>query len=130
MDTTGVFAAFETGFLGLPGKEKDFTPLPWNSHPAFEGVRLKHLVTAGDSGGLFSYHLVSIEPGKAIGAHIHDPQLETHEVVEGRGICRNGDARIVYAPGVISIFQPKTPHEVVAGETGLLLFAKFMPPLC
>jgi Uncharacterized conserved protein, contains double-stranded beta-helix domain len=110
--------------------ERDFTALPWRPHPAFAGVALKHLVVGEDSGGLFSYHLVRIDPGKAIGDHIHDPQLETHEVVAGRGVCLNGGERIEYAPGVISIFRPGTAHEVAAGEDGLLLFAKFIPPLC
>ena len=125
-----VFAAFEAGKYIIPEREKDCSALPWNNHPKFKGVALKHLVTGGDSGGLFSYHLVRIEPNEAIGEHIHDPQLETHEVVAGSGVCLNGDCRIDYAPGTISLFKPRVNHSVRAGENGLLLFAKFMPPLC
>ena len=36
---------------------------------------------------LYSYHLVRIAPGKSILDHIHDPQLETHEVISGKGTC-------------------------------------------
>lgn len=130
METNTTFAAFENGALAVPGMEKPFAPLPWNNHPAFDGVALKHLVTGAESGGLFSYHLVRIQPGRAIGDHLHDPQLETHEVVGGAGACRNGDAVIDYRPGTLSIFQPRVRHSVEAGETGLLILAKFMPPLC
>jgi hypothetical protein len=45
-----VFAAFETGEYIVPEGEKDCSALPWNNHPTFKGVALKHLVTAGDSG--------------------------------------------------------------------------------
>lgn len=62
--------------------------------------------------------------------HIHDPQLETHEVVAGYGKCLNGGAEIEYRPGVISIMPAKVHHEVHAGDDGLYLFAKFMPALC
>ena len=130
MQTNSLFDSFDNGALAVPGKEKDFSSLPWNAHPTFPGVALKHLVTGGETGGLFSYHLVRIEPGKRIGKHIHDPQLETHEVIDGRGGCRNGESELRYKPGVISIFPSGVTHEVTAEETGLLLFAKFMPPLC
>lgn len=79
---------------------------------------------------MFSYHLVKIEPGHAIGDHIHDPQLETHEVIDGTGVCRNGELVNKYKPGVISIFPPRINHAVEAGNDGLLLFAKFILPLC
>lgn len=127
---TDLFERFENGALALPGRTVAFDRLPWNKHPAFEGVELKHIVGAADTGGDFSYHLVRIAPGKAIGDHIHDPQLETHEVVAGKGVCLNGGETIAYRPGMVSIFQARTRHEVRAGEEGLLLFAKFMPALC
>lgn len=61
---------------------------------------------------------------------IHDPQLETHEVIAGFGKCINDGTEIVYKPGVISIMPTGIHHEVHAGEDGLFLFAKFMPALC
>lgn len=123
-------AAYERGTLQLPGRSVDFTDRGWNDHPAFAGVALKHLVTAENTGGAFSFHLVRIQPGCAIGEHSHDPQLETHEVVDGAGECINDGVEITYRPGVISFFQPHRPHLVQAGEEGLFLFAKFMPALC
>lgn len=77
--------------------------IEWSKHPTFDGVELKHIVTAKDTDGLFSYHLVRIAPNCSIKEHIHETQLETHEVISGKGLCIN------------------------AGEEGLYLFAKFMP---
>ncbi len=125
-----VFDSFDHGQLLNPANEREFSRLPWNDHPSFPGVTLKHLVTSEETNGLFSYHLVKIEPGHAIGNHIHDPQLETHEVIHGTGVCRKNEITGTYKPGVISIFPPRTPHAVEADEDGLLIFAKFMPPLC
>lgn len=130
MEGDDVFEAFDTGKYAAPEAERDFSQLVWNAHPKFPGVALKHLLIGKDTGGTFSYHLVRIDPGKAIGDHLHDPQLETHEVIAGSGECVNGGTRITYQPGVVSVFQPRVRHEVTAGESGLKLFAKFMPPLC
>ena len=109
---------------------KDFAYLEWHEHPSFEGVELKHLITAADSGGLFSYHLVRIAPGKVISNHIHETQLETHEVISGTGRCLNDGRETLYTPGVISLFPAGIKHEVHANSAGLCLFAKFIPALC
>ena len=126
MDT---FEQFNNGSLALPSKTVDFKNLPWNPHPTFKGVALKHIVTAADTNGQFSYHLVRIDPGCKIGNHIHATQLETHEVIRGFGECINNGETIDYQPGTISIIPAAIPHEVTAGEQGLYLFAKFMPAL-
>ena len=117
------------GKLLLPEITVKFDDIPWSKHPAFEGVELKHIITAKQTGGLFSFHLVRIAPNKKIGNHVHKEQLETHEVIAGSGTCINNGAEFIYEPGVISIFQKNHPHEVIAGPDGLYLFAKFMPAL-
>lgn len=127
MDT---FERFNNGKAVWPQKESDFGEIAWSKHPAFEGVELKHIVTAKDTGGKFSYHLVRIAPGCSIGDHIHETQLETHEVIQGGGTCVNEGSVIAYEPGIISIIQAGVSHEVKAGAEGLYLFAKFMPALC
>lgn len=127
MDT---FELFNSGKLVLPKKEADFAKIGWSKHPAFEGVELKHIITAKDTDGKFSYHLVRIAPGCSIESHIHETQLETHEVIKGSGKCVNAGSVILYEPGVISIMQAGVPHEVTAGSEGVYLFAKFMPALC
>ena len=127
MDT---FELFNNGKLVLPEKEAGLAEIEWSKHPTFEGVELKHIITAKDTDGKFSYHLVRIAPGCSIGSHIHETQLETHEVIKGSGKCVNGGSAIPYEPGTISIMQAGVPHEVDAGSEGLYLFAKFMPALC
>lgn len=125
-----VFEAFNNGMFEIPGKRINFVEIPWSKHPTFEGVQLKHLVRAGETGGAYSFHLVRIAPNCSILDHIHDPQLETHEVIAGSGKCINDGTEIDYTPGVISVMPSKVHHEVHAGEEGLYLFAKFMPALC
>ena len=125
-----VFEAFNSGQLTVPGTTILFKDIPWSKHPTFEGVELKHIVTSKETGGAYSYHLVRIAPGKSILDHIHDPQLETHEVIAGKGTCMNDGQEIEYYPGVISIMPSKVHHEVHAAEEGLHIFAKFMPALC
>lgn len=125
-----VFEAFNNGHFEIPGKTVSFESITWSKHPTFEGVELKHIVTSKETDGEYSFHLVRIAPGKSILDHIHDPQLETHEVIAGSGTCVNDGQEITYRPGVISVMPAKVHHEVHAGDEGLFLFAKFMPALC
>ena len=76
-----LFEKFNEGELRLPGKTVAFKGIAWSKHPTFEGVELKHIITAKETGGTFSYHLVRIAPNKSIKTHIHETQLETHEVM-------------------------------------------------
>ena len=125
-----LFEKFNGGSLRLPEGKIDFNKISWNKHPIFEGVELKHIITSKDTGGDFSYHLVRIAANKSIKNHIHENQLETHEVISGFGKCINNGKCIDYEPGVISIMPAKIPQEVNAGPEGLYLFAKFFPALC
>ena len=125
-----IFEKFNEGELRLPSKTVAFKGIAWSKHPTFEGVELKHIITSKETGGTFSYHLVRIAPNKSIKTHIHETQLEMHEVIAGSGICTNDGVKLEYVPGVISIMPAKVPHQVDAGDQGLYLFAKFMPALC
>ncbi len=125
-----LFDRFDEGVFVSPYGKKAFAELGWNAHPTFEGVELKHLLTAADTGGEFSYHLVRIAAGKSIGEHIHSTQLETHEVIAGSGFCINEGMQIPYECGVMTILRKGTSHSVTAGSDGLYLFAKFIPALC
>ena len=131
MDYKNLFEKFnEGGKLLLKDATVTFDAIPWSKHPAFEGVELKHIITSERTDGEFSYHLVRIAPNKKIGNHIHEKQLETHEVISGTGVCVNDGVELPYETGIISIFPVGVPHEVIAGGDGLCLFAKFMPALC
>lgn len=130
MINTDLFEKFNDGKFILPNKEVYFKDIPWSKHPTFEGVELKHVITAKDTDGKFSFHLVRIAPNKKIGLHVHKEQLETHEVICGTGVCINDNFKLDYAPGIISIFHKNIEHQVLAGDSGLYLFAKFFPALC
>ena len=131
MNYKNLFEKFnEGGKLLLKDATVTFDAIPWSKHPAFEGVELKHIITSERTNGQFSYHLVRIAPNKKIGSHIHEKQLETHEVISGTGVCVNDGVELPYETGIISIFPVGVPHEVIAGGDGLCLFAKFMPALC
>lgn len=125
-----LFESFNNGSLKLPTTTAEFANIPWSKHPTFDGVELKHIVTAKDTNSEFSYHLVRIAPNKSIENHIHETQLETHEVIAGSGVCINDGVTIPYETGTISIMPIGIPHEVNAGKDGLYLFAKFIPALC
>lgn len=134
-DTSGkilfkdLFEQFDGGKFAFNGKTVNFSELKWNGHPVFEGVELKNLITAKDTDGRFSFHLVKIAPDKSIGNHIHENQLETHEVIAGSGQCICDGKKIEYAPGNISLIPAGVTHEVHAVDKGLYLFAKFIPAL-
>ena len=119
------FENFELGTLKLPNKEIKFDQIEWTKHPVFQGVELKHIITGNETDGQYSYHLVRIEPGKSIKNHVHEKQIETHEVIAGDGYCINNGKKLYYKSGTISIFDMNTPHEVTSGENGLYMFAKF-----
>lgn len=130
MENEILFEKFNKGNLLLPNKEVNFEEIVWSKHPTFEGVELKHIISSKETNGEFSFHLVRIAPNKKIGMHVHETQLETHEVICGTGVCINDGAKINYTPGTISIFPTTIEHEVIAGDDGLYLFAKFFPALC
>lgn len=131
MDYKNLFEKFnEGGKMLLPDDTVLFDAISWSKHPTFEGVELKHIITSEKTDGQFSFHLVRIFPNKKIGNHIHEKQLETHEVISGEGVCVNNGVELPYEAGVISIFPIGVPHEVIAGADGLYLFAKFIPALC
>ena len=115
--------------IHTPAGDRDAAALPWNAHPSFAGVALKHLVTGTDTDGALSCHLVRIDPGCRLASHVHAGQWELHEVVCGSGTAGLDGKDMEYRPGVIAVIPKGAPHEVTAGEEGLCLFAKFFPAL-
>ena len=108
---------------------REVAALPWQAHPTFDGVSLKHLVVAADTGGALSCHIVRLEPGARLASHVHDGQWELHEAAAGSGSAGLADRQIEYLPGVTVVIPRGVAHEVTAGEAGLTLFAKFFPAL-
>lgn len=128
--TMSILEKFANGKLFLSGQETDISAITWSNHANFSGVALKHLITAKDTNSKFSYHLVRIAPHKKIGEHLHETQLETHEIIAGSGICHSAGQALVYQVGNVVTLPAGIKHEVCAGNDGLLLLAKFFPALC
>src|SRR5512145_2022924 len=112
-----------------PGQELTVESLPWNPHPKFAGVFLRHLVMGKDTGGRMSLHHVRIDPGCAIGDHVHAGQVEIHDVLTGEGTCTLAGKVLSYTSGVTGIMPADQVHRVEAGDKGMLLLATFSPPL-
>ncbi len=120
---------FENGKLFTMLNSKNLSDLGWKPHQTFKGVYLKHLVTGVDSNNEISCHLVKIEPGCEIGLHTHQNNLEIHEVIAGSGSFLLGEDNYEYLPGNIGVIPKNVVHQVLAGEEGLYLLAKFSPAL-
>ena len=126
MDT---FNSFENGILEVNGVSLAIKDIKWNEHSAFKGVFLKNLLKSTDTGGVFSTHLVKIEPGAEIGSHVHTDNAELHEVIAGDGCCIMEKRRISYSAGVCTFIDTSSKHRVIADKNGLFLFAKIFPAL-
>jgi quercetin dioxygenase-like cupin family protein len=124
---TGIARGHET--IWTRGGERIAADLPWNPHPKFAGVFVKHLVTGSETGGRISLHHVRIYPGSSIGDHAHAGQVEIHDVLSGEGTCTLAGREIPYTSGVMGIMPEDAVHRIDAGERGLLLLATFSPPL-
>lgn len=124
-----LFDALDCGCTYCLGVDTALEHIPWNPHPSFSGVSLKHVITSADTEGAFSAHLVRIEPECAIGMHAHETQWELHEVIGGNGFCRLGERMVQYFPGACAVLPKGEKHEVRAAEKGLELLAKFVPAL-
>lgn len=103
--------------------------LPWKAHASCAGVFLKHLVTAADTQGQFSCHLVRVQAGCEISEHTHPDHWELHEVVAGQGRAFLRGNELAYRPGNIVVIPLGEKHRVVAAGEDLYLWAKFVPAL-
>ena len=121
---------FESGSIYINGVELNkIENIEWQKHPKFNGVFTKGLFSAKDSGNHLSAMLVKIEPNREIGNHVHEGKAELHEIIYGEGVALVNDKSIVYKPGIISLIPADIPHSVKANNNGLVLLAKFTPPL-
>jgi len=110
-------------------KQASIKDLKWNPHPTYKGVYLKHLILGEETGNQVSCHIVKVEPNCILDTHQHDGKIEIHEVIDGNGIMFLDKKEIDYTIGQICVIHANTPHKVIAGKDGLILFAKFTPAL-
>lgn len=103
--------------------------IKFKPHTKFKGVYMMDLVTGNMTEGRLSCHLVKIDCNTILENHIHENNLEIHQVISGKGSCIIGDNLINYTSGAIGIIPQNIRHEVVAGNEGLYILANFIPAL-
>lgn len=103
--------------------------IEFNPHAKFKGVSLKHLATGNMTNNQISCHLVKVEPFCTLDTHVHEKNLEIHEVIYGAGTCHIADNTVFYNVGSIGIIPANVSHKVEAGATGIYILAKFTPAL-
>ena len=123
---TEIFELFEKGSVNIGTGSKEITSIPWTEHKKFSGVFLKDIISHEETEGRLTCHLVRINPDSKIGLHTHPDSMELHEVISGSGVCITEHGELLYKPGSMAILKRGEPHEVVAGDAGLCLFAKFI----
>ncbi len=130
MEQHDISELFEQGAVLFPGLEVRAIEKPWYSHPAWNGVFLKDLVTAKETGGAFSYHLVRVSRNCEVADHDHESQWEWNVVLAGTGaFLVDGREIPVVRPGQTFVTPPRTHHTVSAGNVELSLLALFVPAL-
>lgn len=129
METKMIATNISHGTVHFTDRMISISDAEWTRHPLFEGVYLKNMIKGEDSGGLFSSHLVKIDPDCCLADHCHEAQMELHEVIEGDGQCRLIEKKFDYHPGKMALIPKGENHRVQAGKNGLTLMAKFFPAL-
>jgi quercetin dioxygenase-like cupin family protein len=129
METKDMVSCMANGTTTYLDREDAAGEIPWNQHPKFKGVYLKHLIKGADTEGKLSCHMVRIDPDAILEEHIHENQWELHEVIAGEGKFVLDEKETPYNPGRMGMIPQGIMHKVVAGKSGLVLLAKFFPAL-
>jgi len=97
--------------------------MEWSEHPQFPDIQFKALETrATHPSARFS--LVQVNVGGTIEKHVHDDEIETAYVVEGRGVLRIGDEEVAVETGMGVSVPQGIPHGLRnTGDIPLELFA-------
>lgn len=129
MKNESIATEIASGEVHFTNRMESISDVEWTRHAEFKGVYLKNMIKGADTGGLFSSHLVKIEPDCRLENHIHETQMELHEVIEGDGSCLISGNTIAYRQGKMAVIPKGENHMVQAGENGLVMLAKFFPSL-
>lgn len=127
METKKISTNIANGTVHYTDHLEKISESEWKAHPEFKGVYLKNIIKGKDTDGLFSSHMVKIDPGCCLENHCHENQLELHEVIEGKGTCQLIEEKFEYHLGKMAVIPKGEFHMVKAGKNGLTLLAKFFP---
>ena len=129
MSEDRVVRLFSDGKVVFPDKYVDASKTPWTAHQAYSGVYLKDLVTAKDTNGTFSCHVIWINKGFSVGDHSHGSQWEFNEALQGHGRMVIQGKEYACDPGSSFVTSPGVSHEVSAPAEDIYFLAKFVPAL-
>ena len=129
MDRQMIQPNIANGTIHYHDRSENISDVKWSKHSVFQGVYIKHMIKGADTCGLFSSHIVKIDPNCCLDQHCHENQLELHEVIEGEGVCQLVEERFDYRFGKMAVIPKGERHMVKAGEKGLTLLAKFFPAM-
>ena len=125
-----VFYDYNEGKIKLVNSEIAIDELAWNPHKQYSGVFLKHLIKGEETENKISCHLVKIEAGAEIATHVHEKNLELHEIISGKGQGFLKTKKVEYIPGLTVVVPENMQHRVIANSNQpLYLLAKFLPAL-
>lgn len=120
-----IYEMFAEGLLYKEDVQECFADKAWNPHPAYNGVCIKQLVAeAGEK--KVRLLLVKVDPGCEMLAHVHENEMEIHQVIGGSGCFDNVGVKREYKPGMISVIPCNSMHAVKAGAEGLHILAIFV----
>lgn len=90
-----ISAPFERAPVFFPGLEIRAAKRDWYPAPAWDRVYLKDLVTAKETGGAFSDHLVRVRPQCEVADHDHEVKWKWNVVLAGTGsfLIGEGESR-------------------------------------
>jgi mannose-6-phosphate isomerase-like protein (cupin superfamily) len=129
MEIKSILANMANGMIHYVNRAEPISTVEWTPHPKFKGVCLKHIIKGKDTNGLFSAHLVRIDPHCCLDTHCHENQLELHKIIEGHGSCQLVENQFEVHLGKMTLIPKGQNHKVQAGEKGLALLAEFFPAL-
>ena len=129
MEEKSIAERFGNSSIYFPNSQEQNIRKQWYAHPSFEGVSIKNLIEGNQTNGIFSSHLVKVNPGCSLMRHRHKSNLELHEVVEGSATVMLGDRTLQYEAGDCAVIPKDMEHSVTANDKELYLLAKFFPPI-
>ncbi len=129
METKKISTNIANGTIHYSDRSENISDVEWVKHPKYKGVYLKHLIKGADTNGLFSSHLVKVDPECCLETHSHENELELHEVIEGDGSCQLINETFDYYFGKMAVIPKGESHMVHAGGNGLTILAKFFPAM-
>ena len=101
----------------------------WVEHPRFEGIFLSRLLTSLDNPHA-SLNVVRVPPGKEIGSHAHEGQVETVFVLAGECFLTISGEVHPFTKGQVVALPASVPHSLRnIGDQMVELLTIFTPPL-